>query len=247
MSQTLVGLTIVSIGTSLPELVTSVVAARKNEVDMALGNAIGSNVFNILMVLGIARHLITAHYDYKEVKVDGQVQTRNSAELAANIQATLINVIRDAVFRAYQSSGYKAAADMLAGGESAKPVVIIGCDQTTGRYLQIAGDLRTIGGGFDEVQIVDTQNEKMKGKIFITFGVKGAADGIPHPLHFGNMAWKPEVTVVLPIHRNGANSKELTVQPSFRHVTNLPILIEIDVTGIPETVETRVPVVFKQI
>ena len=54
MSQTLVGLTIVSIGTSLPELVTSIVAARKNEVDMALGNAIGSNVFNILMVLGIA-------------------------------------------------------------------------------------------------------------------------------------------------------------------------------------------------
>ena len=54
LSQTLIGLTIVSIGTSLPELVTSIVAARKNEVDMALGNAIGSNIFNILMVLGIA-------------------------------------------------------------------------------------------------------------------------------------------------------------------------------------------------
>jgi cation:H+ antiporter len=54
MSETLVGLTIVSIGTSLPELVTSVVAARKDEVDMALGNAIGSSVFNILMVIGIA-------------------------------------------------------------------------------------------------------------------------------------------------------------------------------------------------
>lgn len=54
MSQTLIGLTIVSICTSLPELVTSIVAARKNEVDMALGNAIGSNIFNILMVLGIA-------------------------------------------------------------------------------------------------------------------------------------------------------------------------------------------------
>lgn len=54
MSETLVGLTIVSIGTSLPELVTSMVAAKKKEVDMALGNAIGSNIFNILMVLGIA-------------------------------------------------------------------------------------------------------------------------------------------------------------------------------------------------
>ena len=54
MSQTLVGLTIVSIGTSRPELVTSIVAARKNEVDMAIGNAVGSNIFNILMVLGIS-------------------------------------------------------------------------------------------------------------------------------------------------------------------------------------------------
>ncbi len=54
MTETLVGLTIVAVGTSLPELVTSIVAARKNEVEMALGNAIGSNVFNILMVIGIA-------------------------------------------------------------------------------------------------------------------------------------------------------------------------------------------------
>lgn len=195
-----------------------------------------------LMVLGIARHLITAFYEEQEIKVDSTVQTRNSAELAANIQATLINVIRDVVFRAYQMSGYKAAADMLAGGESSKPVVIIGTDQTLARYLQVTGDLRLLGGGFDDIMIVDTQNEKMKGKIFITFGVKGAADGVPHPLQFGNMAWKPEVTVVLPIHRNGANSKELTVQPSFRHVTNLPVLIQLTVTGIPETVENRVPV-----
>lgn len=54
MSDNLIGLTIVAFGTSLPELVTSVVAARKNEVDMALGNVIGSNIFNILFVLGIA-------------------------------------------------------------------------------------------------------------------------------------------------------------------------------------------------
>lgn len=54
MSDNLIGMTIVALGTSLPELVTSIVAARKNEIDMALGNVIGSNVFNILFVLGIA-------------------------------------------------------------------------------------------------------------------------------------------------------------------------------------------------
>jgi len=54
MSETLIGLTIVACGTSLPELVTSIVAARKNEVDMAVGNVIGSNIFNILFILGVA-------------------------------------------------------------------------------------------------------------------------------------------------------------------------------------------------
>ncbi len=54
LSQNLIGLTIVAMGTSLPELVTSIVAARKNEVDMAVGNVIGSNIFNILLVLGVA-------------------------------------------------------------------------------------------------------------------------------------------------------------------------------------------------
>ncbi len=54
LSPTLIGLTIVALGTSLPELVTSVVAARKGENDLALGNVVGSNIFNILFVLGIS-------------------------------------------------------------------------------------------------------------------------------------------------------------------------------------------------
>ena len=54
LAEALVGLTIVAVGTSLPELVTSVVAARKGENDIALGNVIGSNIFNILFVLGIS-------------------------------------------------------------------------------------------------------------------------------------------------------------------------------------------------
>lgn len=52
LSDTLIGLTIVAIGTSLPELVTSVTAAKKKEAGIALGNAVGSNIFNILFILG---------------------------------------------------------------------------------------------------------------------------------------------------------------------------------------------------
>ena len=54
MSEALVGLTIVAIGTSLPELVTSITAAKKGDSGIALGNAVGSDLFNILFILGIA-------------------------------------------------------------------------------------------------------------------------------------------------------------------------------------------------
>ena len=54
LSQNLIGLTIVAVGTSLPELVTSIVASRKNEVEMAVGNVLGSNIFNVLLILGVA-------------------------------------------------------------------------------------------------------------------------------------------------------------------------------------------------
>lgn len=54
MSETLVGLTIVAIGTSLPELVTSVVASAKGQNGMAVGNVVGSNIFNLLLILGVS-------------------------------------------------------------------------------------------------------------------------------------------------------------------------------------------------
>ena len=54
MSENLIGLTVVAIGTSLPELVTSLVATKKGELDIAIGNVVGSNIFNMLLILGLA-------------------------------------------------------------------------------------------------------------------------------------------------------------------------------------------------
>ncbi len=63
MSETLIGLTIVAAGTSLPELVTSIVAVRKGETGMAVGNIVGSNIFNLLFILGASAsiHPITVN------------------------------------------------------------------------------------------------------------------------------------------------------------------------------------------
>jgi cation:H+ antiporter len=53
VSELIIGLTIVAIGTSLPELAASIISARKNEHDLAIGNILGSNVFNILFIVGV--------------------------------------------------------------------------------------------------------------------------------------------------------------------------------------------------
>lgn len=58
LSERFIGLTIVALGTSLPELFTSVMAARKGNADIAIGNIVGSNIFNILFVLGISSTII---------------------------------------------------------------------------------------------------------------------------------------------------------------------------------------------
>ena len=63
LSEAFVGLTIVAVGTSLPELVTSAVAAYKNNIEMAVGNAIGSNIFNILWILGFTSLLSPIPYN----------------------------------------------------------------------------------------------------------------------------------------------------------------------------------------
>ena len=61
VSDAVIGLTVVALGTSLPELATSVVAAFKNEHDIAIGNVIGSNIFNILCILGVAPIISPIH------------------------------------------------------------------------------------------------------------------------------------------------------------------------------------------
>lgn len=67
MSDNLIGLTIVAFGTSLPEIVTSVIAAKKGQVDLALGNVIGSDIFNIIFALMLASVINTIGYSLENI------------------------------------------------------------------------------------------------------------------------------------------------------------------------------------
>ena len=81
ISDLIIGLTIVAIGTSLPELASSIVAIRKNEHDLALGNIVGSNMFNLLVVVGIAGAVSPMQVDPAVLSRDWVVMTGLTAIL----------------------------------------------------------------------------------------------------------------------------------------------------------------------
>lgn len=191
-------------------------------------------------VMGIGRSLVRPTRAAATINMALAVDSLSSIDRPAAIASVLINKIRDMSYRMNRDSGYQVALDALNGGVRVKPLLVIGCDPVLAEYLQIVGDNRLGGESFD-TKVVTTQNRRMAGKIVFSFGSVGK-DGVPDPLAFGNMAWKPELTLVLPIHRNGGNSKELSVSPSFLHVSNLPVIGVIDVTNIEGVVATKVPV-----
>jgi cation:H+ antiporter len=65
VSKKLIALTIVSIGTSLPELAASIIAAKKGQTDIAVGNVIGSNIFNIFLIMGMSGMIAPVNYNFK--------------------------------------------------------------------------------------------------------------------------------------------------------------------------------------
>lgn len=83
MSETLAGLTVCAIGTSLPELVTSVVAARKGESDMAIGNVVGSNILNVVCILGVSGVI-------SPIAIDTAAQTNTLIDIGVFLAAAIL-------------------------------------------------------------------------------------------------------------------------------------------------------------
>lgn len=190
--------------------------------------------------LGVGGWYVQPQYLHDEYDATQVVDSLKSYERAADVQASLVNMIREMTYRMYRDSGLKAAANAHHGGVAPMPTVIIGTDTYIASYLMVTGDFRTLGNEFN-VKVVSTTNKLMKGKILFSFGeFYEGRENTPNPLHFGMMAYKPELVLILPTVRNGANNREISVSPAFRHIVNLPILGSIDVTGIDEVVTKKV-------
>jgi hypothetical protein len=192
---------------------------------------------------GLARWLLDPYYAHDTYVAPDVVDSIKSSERAADIQASLVNLIRDHVYKMWQLSSYGPASASQNGGVATIPTVIIACDPRIEQYLNITGDLRLLGDKFP-VKVVSDTNKNLRGKLYVTFGnMETAAQGVPNVLHFGTTMYRPEMTIILPVSRDGQTSKEITVSPAFRHFVNLPLLVEMDVSGIEDVVDAKLPIV----
>lgn len=98
MSEAIIGLTVVAVGTSLPELATSVVAALKKQSDIAIGNVVGSNIFNIFWILGFTAVIQPLPFDM-----------RSNIDVAMTIFATILLFVQMFLGKRYTIQKWQGA------------------------------------------------------------------------------------------------------------------------------------------
>lgn len=193
-------------------------------------------------VLGAARFLVDLCYREEELKVDEELNSLNSDGRVEDVEAVIATRLRYLAADMYLHSALGVARDVLLGTGAGKPLVIIGCDPFVAQWLVRVGDQRLMGDQF-EFRVATTYDERMRGKITLTFGDNSAYNSQAVCfLHFGSMIWRPELTVMMPMPRNGGISHEMTVAPSFRHICNLPVAALVHISGIEKVLGKSVPV-----
>ena len=212
----------------------------KEFVDNRVNGAVAPDLF------GVARMLVEPTYIGETLDVQAVINSISSHEKNSDIQAVLVNKIRDIGYRLFRDSGFQAVVDSKAAGVEGNPVIMVGTDPMTARYLMVDGDQRMAGPDF-EYKVVTSPDLRMQGKLVIALGYPTGGENRLNPMHFGNMLWSPEVTLVIPVSRSGQISKELTVQPRFRHIVNVPVMGMVEVSGIPGVVSTKTSIDFHEV
>lgn len=220
------------------EAVTSLI---RSATELSAYEPLADNDGNLPEVRAIGRFYVKPAYFHEAMDLTGVVDSLKSHERIKDIRAAIVEKIRFYANEMYRASEYKAAALVLTGNAGYKPTVIVGTDPVLYNYIMFDGDLRTLGESFD-VKVVSTLDTRVRNKIFVTFGIFDSSRNTSmNPLNFGSMLWSPELTIVMPVSRDGQTSKEMIVAPRFAHIMNLPVITELSVTGLPSVIN-KVPV-----
>jgi len=203
---------------------------------VANSGALTADIYNGHGLEGLGRFFLTPYYAKIDVNLNDIVANISTKDKLKDVQGFFTSLIQEAASAALQKSGYLQALRSVSGNQSAKPTLLVGTDQYLPAFMLLQGDDRTAGVSMDH-KLVSTPDTRMYGKIFLTFATAG--EGY-QPLSFGNMMWRPELVSEMPVSRSGAVIQETMVQPAFRHIVNMPILVEINVVGLAQVIRDRV-------
>lgn len=188
---------------------------------------------------GMGRFLVRPFFERKTLDLDASINSISSHEKAADTSAVIVNALRDVVYRMFQASRFQAAVDALTGGAGDVPTLVLGMDQVIIQHVMVPGDTRTLGTLFPKVKIVQTLDQRVKGKIYATF-VREDVEGCD-PLSFGTHAWIPELVTTVPaVSREGAQIKETQVQTRTLHFVNLPVLAVIEIQNLSKVLGDKI-------
>lgn len=158
------------------------------------------------------------------------VSGNNTHETIKNLQALVVNKLRDIAFSLYRNSEYQAA--QMALGQTNKATLCIATDTIISRYILVDGELRTLTDRFD-YKVVSTLDKRMDGKIFITFvSLDGERNQTPNILAWGNLIWGSEVVISANMPSGEAMSRMTIVQPRYLFVNHLPVCGWIEVKNL---------------
>lgn len=190
-------------------------------------------------VEGVGRFLVRPFFEEKEIDLEAQVSSIRDMDRAEDINAILVNAIRDVSYRMYRDSGYQPALNAAVGG-SQQPKLLIGTDVVLQRHLMVVGDSRTFGIAFPEYQIESSFDGRMKDTIVIALTRTGQVEGID-PLTFGVHAWIPELASSMMVQRDGGTYPEAMVQPRNLQINHLPMMAILKVKGLDKVLTNKVP------
>lgn len=187
----------------------------------------------------IGQFYVKPYFKSETLTMNEIMDSIKSHERIKDIRAAIVEKIRWYANDMYLKTEYKAAANVLTGNRGFKPTVIVGTDPVIANYLTFDGDLRALGDTFD-IRIVSSLDRRLINKIYMSFGVfDGDRNSKVNPLNFGNMLYSPEVTVQMPISRDGQVSNELIVSPRYTHYVSLPALVCLDVKELGTLMERQ--------
>jgi len=186
--------------------------------------------------LGLGRLFVNPRYIREELDVALHITTQNSNDAARNAGGLMVNLIKDIAARLILETNIEAGARVLNPTSSEiRPTIVVSTNAYYAHYLSTSIDARLTDNEYDFKVVTDSSSE-LDETIYITLQFYDEKrNSEPNILSFGCTAYAPEVVFNVNASRDGQHSRELAVYPRFKQIVTCPIMGQIDVRNLTDS------------